>query len=38
MSETCGKCGGSDFTPGGICRPCKKAVNDAYRAKVAGGG
>jgi hypothetical protein len=34
----CKKCGGTDFTPGGACRPCKRAVNDAYRAKHAGGG
>jgi len=36
--KTCEKCGASDFTPKGTCRPCKKAVNDAYRAKHAGGG
>lgn len=38
MSKTCGKCGASDFTPKGKCRPCKKVKNDAYRAKAAGGG
>jgi hypothetical protein len=38
-NEKCGKCGASDFTPSGNCRPCKKAANAAYRvARAAGGG
>jgi hypothetical protein len=37
MSKTCEKCGASDFTPKGKCRPCKKRANDAYRAKATGG-
>jgi hypothetical protein len=32
----CPKCGWSDFTAGGKCRPCKKVRNDAYRAKQNG--
>jgi hypothetical protein len=36
--SNCKKCGGNDFTAGGKCRPCKKVRNDAYRAKLAGGG
>jgi hypothetical protein len=37
-TKVCEKCGASDFTPKGKCRPCKKVANDAYRAKAAGGG
>lgn len=38
MSATCKKCGSTDFTPGGVCRPCKKARNATYNAKKSGGG
>lgn len=32
----CGKCGGTDFTPAGKCRPCKKLHNAKYLAKKGG--
>lgn len=38
MSQTCEKCGANDFTPKGRCRPCKRAANKAYLAKIAGKG
>jgi hypothetical protein len=38
MAEPCKKCGGTDFTPKGTCKACKKRMNDAYRAKAMGGG
>lgn len=34
--ESCGKCGGNDFTPKGACRGCKRAKNVAYRERAAG--
>ena len=30
LKKKCPKCQGTDFTPGGLCRGCKKAQNDAY--------
>lgn len=38
MSKSCEKCGGKDFTDGGKCRTCKRASNQKYLAKLAGGG
>lgn len=31
--KICTKCGGTEFTPSGLCKPCKKAISDRYAAK-----
>lgn len=37
-SKPCAKCGATDRTPAGTCRPCKAKSNANYLAKKAGGG
>jgi hypothetical protein len=34
--KKCSRCGGSDFTDGRYCRPCKKRYNEAYTARKRG--
>jgi hypothetical protein len=35
-TRACGKCGATDWNPGNRCRPCTKAMTDAYKAANLG--
>jgi hypothetical protein len=38
MTKPCNVCAGTNFTPAGKCRACKKRSNEAYAAKKRLGG